>query len=160
VRCSRENPADARFCNGCGQPLRPEAPLAVREPAPRAYTPASLAERILTSRSALEGERKQVTVLFADLRGSMELLMNRDPEESRTLLDSVLELMMDAVHRYEGTVSRVLGDGIMALFGRRSPTKTTPSAPATLPWPCRRGCGGMRRRSSGPTGHWSRRGSG
>jgi class 3 adenylate cyclase/tetratricopeptide (TPR) repeat protein len=117
VRCSRENPADARFCNGCGQPLRPEAPLAVREPAPRAYTPASLAERILTSRSALEGERKQVTVLFADLRGSMELLMNRDPEESRTLLDSVLELMMDAVHRYEGTVNQVMGDGIMALFG-------------------------------------------
>jgi class 3 adenylate cyclase/tetratricopeptide (TPR) repeat protein len=116
ARCSRDNPADARFCNGCGQPL-PLEPAAVREPAPRAYTPAYLAERILTSRSALEGERKQVTVLFADLRGSMEMLMDRDPEEARALLDSVVELMMDAVHRYEGTVNQVMGDGIMALFG-------------------------------------------
>jgi len=76
-----------------------------------------LAEKILTSRSALEGERKQVTVLFADLKGSMELLADRDPEEARQLLDPVLEQMMDAVHRYEGTVNQVMGDGIMALFG-------------------------------------------
>src|SRR6202171_1546417 len=69
------------------------------------------------SRSALEGERKQVTVLFADLKGSMELLADRDPEEARTLLDPVLEHMMEAVHRYEGTVNQVMGDGIMALFG-------------------------------------------
>ena len=118
VRCARENPADAGFCNGCGQPLGLEGSAAItRESAPRAFTPAYLAERILTSRSALEGERKQVTVLFADLRGSMELLQNRDPEEARALLDSVLELMMDAVHRYEGTVNQVMGDGIMALFG-------------------------------------------
>ena len=85
--------------------------------APLAYTPPHLAEKILTSRSALEGERKQVTVLFADLKGSMELLADRDPEEARQLLDPVLERMMDAVHRYEGTVNQVLGDGIMALFG-------------------------------------------
>ena len=84
---------------------------------PLAYTPPYLAEKILTSRSALEGERKQVTVLFADLKGSMELLADRDPEEARQLLDPVLELMMDAVHRYEGTVNQVMGDGIMALFG-------------------------------------------
>ena len=76
-----------------------------------------LAEKILTSRSALEGERKQVTVLFADLKGSMELLADRDPEEARQLLDPVLERMMAAVHRYEGTVNQVMGDGIMALFG-------------------------------------------
>src|SRR5262249_5094257 len=76
-----------------------------------------LAEQILTSRSALEGERKQVTVLFADLKGSMELLADRDPEEARQLLDPVLERMMAAVHRYEGTVNQVMGDGIMALFG-------------------------------------------
>ena len=85
--------------------------------APRTYTPAYLAEKILTSRSALEGERKQVTVLFADLKGSMELLAERDPEEARQLLDPVLEHMMAAVHRYEGTVNQVMGDGIMALFG-------------------------------------------
>jgi len=73
--------------------------------------------KILTSKGALEGERKQVTVLFADLKGSMELLADRDPEEARRLLDPVLELMMEAVHRYEGTVNQVMGDGIMALFG-------------------------------------------
>ena len=85
--------------------------------APLTYTPAFLAEKILTSRRALEGERKQVTVLFADLKGSMELLADRDPEEARQLLDPVLERMMTAVHRYEGTVNQVMGDGIMALFG-------------------------------------------
>jgi class 3 adenylate cyclase len=79
--------------------------------------PKHLAEKILTSKSALEGERKQVTVLFADLKGSMELLADRDPEEARKLLDPVLERMMEAVHRYEGTVNQVMGDGIMALFG-------------------------------------------
>src|SRR5882672_2215339 len=84
---------------------------------PLAYTPPYLAEKILTSRTALEGERKQVTVLFADLKGSMELLADRDPEEARQLLDPVLERMMAAVHRYEGTVNQVMGDGIMALFG-------------------------------------------
>src|SRR5438132_11795588 len=84
---------------------------------PPVYTPQHLAEKILTSRSALEGERKQVTVLFADLKDSMELLADRDPEEARQLLDPVLERMMAAVHRYEGTVNQVMGDGIMALFG-------------------------------------------
>src|SRR6266446_3274155 len=93
------------------------APAALTALAPRTYTPAYLAEQILTSRSALEGERKQVTVLFADLKGSMELLAERDPEEARQLLDPVLERLMAAVHRYEGTVNQVMGDGIMALFG-------------------------------------------
>ena len=91
----------------------------VRQPdtAPLTYTPPHLAEQILTSRAALEGERKQVTVLFADLKGSMELLAERDPEEARQLLDPVLDRMMAAVHQYEGTVNQVMGDGIMALFG-------------------------------------------
>jgi class 3 adenylate cyclase/tetratricopeptide (TPR) repeat protein len=95
------------------------APASVEppQPAPLADTPSYLTEKILTSRSALEGERKQVTVLFADLKGSMELLADRDPEEARQLLDPVLERMMTAVHRYEGTVNQVMGDGIMALFG-------------------------------------------
>ena len=84
---------------------------------PDTYTPKHLAEKILTSKAALEGERKQVTVLFADLKSSMELLADRDPEEARKLLDPILEWMMEAVHRYEGTVNQVMGDGIMALFG-------------------------------------------
>jgi class 3 adenylate cyclase len=92
-------------------------PTSSQDCAPLAYTPSYLAEKILTSRSALEGERKQVTVLFADLKGSMELLAERDPEEARQLLDPVLHRMMEAVHRYEGTVNQVMGDGIMALFG-------------------------------------------
>jgi class 3 adenylate cyclase len=85
--------------------------------APLSYTPAHLAEKIFLSKTALEGERKQVTVLFADLKGSMELLADRDPEDARAILDPVLERMMAAVHRYEGTVNQVMGDGIMALFG-------------------------------------------
>jgi class 3 adenylate cyclase/tetratricopeptide (TPR) repeat protein len=117
--CGHANPPASRFCNACGQPLRRPGPSpgAGRLAAPDAYTPRHLAERILESRAALEGERKQVTVLFADLKASMELLADRDPEEARKLLDPVLDRMMEAVHRYEGTVNQVMGDGIMALFG-------------------------------------------
>jgi predicted ATPase/class 3 adenylate cyclase len=97
-------------------PVAP-APAATVQSRPVAYTPTHLAEKILQSRTALEGERKQITVLFADVKGSLELLANRDPEEARALLDPILEHMMEAVHRYEGTVNQVLGDGIMALFG-------------------------------------------
>jgi class 3 adenylate cyclase/tetratricopeptide (TPR) repeat protein len=111
--CQQDNPDGARFCNGCGTGLMASTPAA----APKTYTPAHLADKILTSRAAMIGERKQVTVLFADLKGSMELLADRDPEEARRLLDPVLERMMEAVHRYEGTVNQVMGDGIMALFG-------------------------------------------
>ena len=93
------------------------APAVVPDRPPLAYTPTHLVEKIRTAKSALEGERKQVTVLFADLKGSMELLADRDPEEARQLLDPVLERLMAAVHRYEGTVNQVMGDGIMALFG-------------------------------------------
>ena len=96
-------------------PVSPPTPDPVR--APLTYTPPYLVEKILTSRAALEGERKQVTVLFADLKGSTELIEGLDPEEARRLLDPALHVMMDAVHRYEGTVNQVLGDGIMALFG-------------------------------------------
>ena len=93
----------------------PLAPQHTHEPL--AYTPPYLAEKILTSKSALEGERKQVTVLFADLKGSTELIRDLDPEQARAILDPALHAMMEAVHRYEGTVNQVLGDGIMALFG-------------------------------------------
>jgi class 3 adenylate cyclase/tetratricopeptide (TPR) repeat protein len=95
----------------------PTPPVRELEPAPLAYTPPHLTEKILTSRSALEGERKQVTVLFADLKGSTELIRDLDPEQARAILDPALHAMMEAVHRYEGTVNQVLGDGIMALFG-------------------------------------------
>ena len=115
--CGAELPGGARFCLQCGQAVVAGTAAAVRSPAPETYTPKHLAEKILTSKAALEGERKQVTVLFADLKGSMELLADRDPEEARKLLDPVLERMMEAVHRYEGTVNQVMGDGIMALFG-------------------------------------------
>jgi class 3 adenylate cyclase/tetratricopeptide (TPR) repeat protein len=139
--CQHENPPGTKFCVECGARLSARCPgcgaanapankfcgecgVSLASPAggpppvsPESYTPRHLAEKILTSRAALEGERKQVTVLFADLKGSMELLVDRDPEEARKILDPVLELMMEAVHRYEGTVNQVMGDGIMALFG-------------------------------------------
>jgi class 3 adenylate cyclase len=112
--CGAELTAGAKFCNQCGRPV---AGLGAGErfESPQSYTPRHLAEKILSS--GIEGERKQVTVLFADLKGSMELLADRDPEEARKLLDPVLERMMEAVHHYEGTVNQVMGDGIMALFG-------------------------------------------
>jgi class 3 adenylate cyclase/tetratricopeptide (TPR) repeat protein len=138
-QCQAENPSDMRFCGQCAAPLAAVCPscgsanppgnkfcgqcatpltgATQRFAAPDSYTPQHLAERIINSKAALEGERKQVTVLFADLKGSMELLADRDPEEARKILDPVLTLMMDAVHRYEGTVNQVMGDGIMALFG-------------------------------------------
>jgi class 3 adenylate cyclase/tetratricopeptide (TPR) repeat protein len=137
-RCQHDNPLGARFCEECATPLARTCSncgtalsatakfchscahpvgTATSSRSPDSYTPKHLAERILTSKTALEGERKQVTVLFADVTGSMELLADRDPEEARKILDPVLELMMEAVHQYDGTVNQVMGDGIMALFG-------------------------------------------
>jgi class 3 adenylate cyclase len=142
-KCQFENRDERRFCAECGEPLAvacpdcgfPNEPKerfcggcgAVREDSsdaqdtgfgsPRTYTPAHLTEKIFASRSAMEGERKHVTVLFADIKGSLELIEGRDPEDVQTLLDSAIRTMMDAVHRYEGTVNRVQGDGIMAIFG-------------------------------------------
>jgi class 3 adenylate cyclase len=113
--CGASNPPENKFCGQCATSLGKSA--VPRFSTPDAYTPKHLAEKILTSKTVLEGERKQVTVLFADLKGSMELLADRDPEEARKLLDPVLDRMMEAVHRYEGTVNQVMGDGIMALFG-------------------------------------------
>jgi hypothetical protein len=105
--CGHANPPGSTFCNGCGGRLGTVDPkTTTRFGSPDTYTPKHLADRILTSKAALEGERKVVTVLFADLKGSMELLADRDPEEARTILDPVLAHMMDAVHRYEGTVNR------------------------------------------------------
>jgi class 3 adenylate cyclase len=98
-------------------PVPVSAPAADRQPSLLAYTPPYLTEKILTSRSALEGERKHVTVLFADLKDSTEFIRDLDPEDAQKLLDPAIHIMMEAVHRFEGTVNQVLGDGIMALFG-------------------------------------------
>ncbi|TML11771.1 MAG: guanylate cyclase, partial [Actinobacteria bacterium] len=114
--CGADSPPAARFCRRCGERLadrEPERP----SPAPAAYTPRHLAEKILTARAALEGERKQVTVLFADVKGSMELAEQLDPEAWHGVLDRFLQLLAEGVHRFEGTVNQYTGDGIMALFG-------------------------------------------
>ncbi len=117
ANCGTPIPATSKFCSECAHPVAEPTGSSSNLSSPDAYTPRHLAEKILTSKASLEGERKQVTVLFADLKASMELLADRDPEEARTILDPVLERMMEAVHRYEGTVNQVMGDGIMALFG-------------------------------------------
>ncbi len=124
-QCGNALRAGARFCDACGTPVNtgaaataPPPPRPGRERRdPRAYTPKHLADRILTSRTAIEGERKHVTVLFADVTGSMELAEQVDPEEWHRILDRFFEILTEGVHRYEGTVNQYTGDGIMALFG-------------------------------------------
>jgi class 3 adenylate cyclase len=119
VKCGRRLSPTAKFCPECAHPtgaVADSSPV-TRLASPDSYTPKHLAHKILTSKTALEGERKHITVLFADLKGSMELLADRDPEEARKLLDSVLERMIEAVHHFEGMVNEARDDGIMALFG-------------------------------------------
>ena len=118
VSCGFTNEPGEKFCGGCGTPLGAASrPLEPRETSPQSYTLDYLAEKIRSSKPALEGERKQVTVLFADIKDSTELIRDLDPEAAQQLLDPALRHMMDAAHRFEGTVNQVLGDGIMALFG-------------------------------------------
>src|SRR5215207_4269278 len=117
-----------KFCGACGSrfgaPVEADSAARAGPPAtpsvatrPDSYTPRHLADRILASRADLEGERKQFTVLFADVVGSTELIRDLDPEDARALLEPAVRAMIDAVHRFEGTVCRVMGDGVMALFG-------------------------------------------
>ena len=119
--CEEPNRLRAKFCKKCGQGFSETSLGAAKSPpafgSPQSYIPRHLADRILASREILEGERKRVTVLFADIKGSTELIEGLDPEEARVLIDPALHVMMDAVHRYEGTVNQILGDGIMAFFG-------------------------------------------
>src|SRR6266446_3819937 len=134
--CATTNPPGSKFCSGCGSPLTgqsrvpsPESRVPSLESSvpplssPLSYTPRHLAERILAeqaameARGALDGERKIITALFADIKGSMELIEDLDPEEARLLIDPALKLMMEAVHRYEGYVAQSTGDGIFAFFG-------------------------------------------
>ncbi len=114
-RCGVANPSENEFCNHCGAPLLPIFGQAGNSTRP--YTPRHLAEKILTTRSALEGERKQVTVLFVDVKGSMDLAARVDPEEWHRILDRFFQILGDGVHRFEGTINQFTGDGIMALFG-------------------------------------------
>src|SRR5262245_8181728 len=113
----REENALAWAVNAAGSRAAPEAPPSPPPREPRSYTPKHLAEKILTSRSALEGERKQVTVLFADVKGSMDLSERVDPEEWHKIMDRFFAILSEGVHRFEGTINQYTGDGIMALFG-------------------------------------------
>ena len=114
--CGCALPATAKFCPECGHPIKSTGGDR-RFVSPRSYTPQHLADQILGARAAIEGERKRVTVLFADIKDSMKFFSERDAEAAQKFFDPVLDCMIEAVHRYEGTVNRVMGDGILALFG-------------------------------------------
>ncbi len=120
--CGRPVRAGARFCGGCDHRLgREEAPVSPPPPpvveAKRPYTPKHLAEKILTSRSALEGERRVVTVLFADCAGFTSIAEKLDPEDVHRIMEGCFERIAAEIHRFEGTINQYRGDGVMALFG-------------------------------------------
>src|SRR5688500_13122627 len=112
--CGQANRDGARFCDNCGRPLTAVADV---EPDVHLAVPAHLAEKIRHAKPTLEGERKQVTVMFADVKGSMDLAEDVDPEEWRRILNRFYEILTEGVHRFEGTVNQYTGDGIMAIFG-------------------------------------------
>jgi class 3 adenylate cyclase len=120
--CDHDNRTQAKFCEACGAPLPPAGGATASRPSgaqppPLSYTPRHLAERILTTRTALQGERKPVTVLFADITGSMALAEQLDPEDWHAIMNRFFAILADGVHRFEGTINQYTGDGIMALFG-------------------------------------------
>src|SRR2546427_2005188 len=134
--CRHDNPEGQKFCGECGARLTAVAPSAAATPTPSApstppgppavsdrfaspagYTPKHLAEKILTSKGALEGERKSVTVMFSDVSGFTAMSERLDPEEVHAIMDRAFEVILNEVHRYEGTINQFLGDGVMALFG-------------------------------------------
>jgi len=115
-KCNKENPSGSIFCNKCGHNLQePKEPPDYSEP--QSYTPRFLADKILTSRSSIEGERKLVTVFFADVANYTTLSEKLDPEEVHQIMDGCFKILMDEIHRYEGTINQFTGDGVMALFG-------------------------------------------
>src|SRR3984893_12827519 len=115
--CNAVNPAEAKFCRKCGGALGAGAPALSPSPAAVAKTPRVEVTHERQTAEGLEGERKTVTALFADIKGSTELMRDLDPEEARAIVDPVLQLMMSAVHRYGGYVAQSTDDGIFALFG-------------------------------------------
>jgi ribosomal protein L40E len=117
-KCEASNPPDSRFCEKCGQVLKPpkEAP-SIDYSQPHSYTPKFLAEKILTTRSSIEGERKLVTVLFADVANYTAMSEQLDPEEVHQIMDGCFKILMDEIHKFEGTINQFTGDGVMALFG-------------------------------------------
>src|SRR5258708_7101508 len=117
VKCRAENPPTSDFCGKCGAPLTNGAGAVVATSTAQGPAFNVRVAPESSSPEALDGERKTVTALFADIKGSMELIEDLDPEEARRLVDPALKLMMDAVHRYEGYVAQSTGDGIFALFG-------------------------------------------
>src|SRR5215831_17023722 len=151
--CGATVPAGRKFCGSCGQPLAAQ-PAAAKFASPEAYTPRHLAEKILTSKAALEGERKQVTVLFCDIVDSSRLAERLDPEAMHEVMDRALRLMAEAVHRYEGTVNQFLSDGLMALFGAPVALEITPFGGSRRPWRSRKHSAATASNSSG-TGTWS-----
>jgi len=116
--CGKTNPPESKFCNECGHDLSmPKAPPRIDYDRPQSYTPKFLVDKILTTRSSIEGERKLVTVMFADVAGFTRISEKLDPEEVHEIMDGCFRILMDEIHRYEGTVNEFRGDGLMALFG-------------------------------------------
>ena len=115
--CGRTNRATAKFCDGCGQPLMTTTAPPLDYSRPNSYTPRFLAEKILTTRSSVEGERKLVTVLFADVANFTTISEKLDPEEIHGIMNGCFKILMDEIHKYEGTINQFTGDGVMALFG-------------------------------------------
>ena len=116
--CGKVNPSGSRFCNGCGHDLRKPAdtpPIDLNQP--QSYTPKHLADKILTTRSSIEGERKLVTVFFADVANYTSISEKLDPVEVHEIMDGAFKILMDEIHKYEGTINQFTGDGVMALFG-------------------------------------------
>jgi hypothetical protein len=117
-KCQFVNPPQFKFCGECGYDLRaPKAPTPIDYAQPQSYTPKHLADKILNTRSTLEGERKLVTVMFADVANFTSLSEKLEPEEVHQIMEGCLRILMDEIHKYEGTINQFTGDGVMALFG-------------------------------------------
>ncbi|MDJ0780902.1 MAG: adenylate/guanylate cyclase domain-containing protein [Desulfosarcinaceae bacterium] len=116
--CNHSNRLDAKFCDHCGLNLKtPQEPIPISYDHPQSYTPKHLSEKILTTRSSIEGERKLVTVLFADVADYTTFSEKLDPEEVHQIMDGCFKILMDEIHQFEGTINQFTGDGVMALFG-------------------------------------------
>jgi len=116
--CGTENLPDDKFCGECGhnfKKLKEAPPIDYSEP--QSYTPKFLADKIITTRSTIEGERKLVTVLFADVANYTSMSEKLDPEEVHQVMDGCFKILMAEIHKYEGTINQFTGDGVMTLFG-------------------------------------------